>query len=60
VFSVTDARKLLIYAGSGPGGRWFESTRPDQIFQTLPDILTTAAGPKQGPFLDPTLTRMLL
>jgi hypothetical protein len=28
---VNDARKLLIYVGSGPGGRWFESTRPDQI-----------------------------
>ena len=22
--------------GSGPGGRWFESTRPDQSFQSLP------------------------
>jgi hypothetical protein len=23
-------------SGSGPGGRWFESTRPDQSFQSLP------------------------
>ncbi len=30
VVSVNDVCKLLIYAGSGPGGRWFESTRPDQ------------------------------
>jgi hypothetical protein len=30
VLSVNDARKLLIYVGSGPGGRWFESNRPDQ------------------------------
>ena len=22
----------LVQAGSGPGGRWFKSTRPDQLF----------------------------
>jgi len=22
----------MLFSGSGPGGRWFESTRPDQIF----------------------------
>jgi hypothetical protein len=27
----------LVQAGSGPGGRWFKSTRPDH-FQTLPFI----------------------
>ena len=37
MFSVNDPRKLLIFVGSGPGGRWFESTRPDQILQRLKD-----------------------
>ena len=26
-------------SGSGPGGRWFESTRPDQFFQSLAAFL---------------------
>src|SRR5213078_1737972 len=26
----------LVQAGSGPGGRWFKSIRPDQSFQALP------------------------
>ena len=32
--------------GSGPGGRWFESTRPDHSFNKHSII---AAGSKQGP-----------
>ena len=44
--------------GSGPGGRWFESTRPDQIPQRLTDTPTeirvqpgskTKIPPQKGP-----------
>ena len=35
---------------SGPGGRWFESTRPDQPFQTLTDNKQRHQGPKRVRF----------
>lgn len=36
--------------GSGPGGRWFESTRPDQIpGRTRPSHLTVHLGPHSDP-----------
>jgi hypothetical protein len=41
----------LVQAGSGPGGRWFKSTRPDQLFH---QSLTRPRFPPDWVHLGPT------
>src|SRR5581483_10449217 len=54
VFSFGAWLSLARAPGSGPGGRWFESTRPDQIPQRLSDTKRLYANYGGSP--DPSLS----